>query len=385
MVIEMQRVALRNLKRSFLATRCRPVICLYRPFPTYLIPTPAGSYLRIQWPPHHATRCIPAPTMNMESTVHRDTKIPDLTHCGPPAPKTASVEAQRMLESQTNAPSPTDLSEHRALCAQVQRELGTILLERHGVTMEEGRIAGVQVRIFTPPKLPDAYRDRVLLNFHGGGFTVDAGSVTENVAIAAYSQLRVVAVRYRLSPEFPFPAAVDDAAAVYRTLLAEHRPENIGVYGTSAGACLCAQLLVRIREIRVSLPRAVGFFTGTADLGRSGDTEHFFRPPGDPALIERQFASYLQNHDRLSPQVSPIYSDLKGLPPVLCIAGTRDFMLSQTSLFHQALLRAGVDAQLLVFEAMPHAHWIYLDLPESDQAFRAMAGFFVQRLGLADH
>ena len=134
------------------------------------------------------------------------------------------------------------------------------------------------------------------------------------------------------------------------------------------------------------LPRAFGFFTGTADLSRaairssSSGPPAIHRPAGDPSLIEEQFSAYLKDGDRLSPRISPIFSDLKGLPPTLCIAGTRDFMLSQTSLFHRALLGAGVDARLLVFEAMPHAHWIYLDLPESDQAFRAMAGFFVDRL-----
>lgn len=261
------------------------------------------------------------------------------------------------------------------MCARVQRELGATLLERHRVQMQDSLIAGVPVRIFTPAEMPAQNRDSVLLNLHGGGFTVDAGSVTENVPIAAYARIRVVAARYRLAPEHSFPAAVDDAEAVYRALLANHAADRIGLYGTSAGACLCAQLLVRVRETKGPFPRALGFFTGTADLSRAGDSEFFFRPTGDPPLIENQFSAYLKGNDRLSPQISPIFSDLKGLPPTLCIAGTRDFMLSQTSLFHQSLLGAGVDARLLVFEAMPHAHWIYLDLPESDQAFRAMASF----------
>jgi monoterpene epsilon-lactone hydrolase len=234
----------------------------------------------------------------------------------------------------------------------------------------------VPVRVFTPAEMSAQSHPRVLLNLHGGGFTVDAGSVTENAPMAAYAGLQVVAVRYRLAPEHAFPAAVDDAEAVYRALMTEYTADRIGLYGTSAGACLCAQLLVRVRERGEPFPRAFGFFTGTADLSRSGDSEFFFRPIGDPTLIEEQFSAYLKDHDRLSPRISAIFADLNGFPPTLCIAGTRDFMLSQTSIFHRALLGAGVDAQLLVFEAMPHAHWIYLDLPESDQAFRAMAGFF---------
>jgi monoterpene epsilon-lactone hydrolase len=299
-----------------------------------------------------------------------------------PSPKTVSAEAQRILRELPNDAGPVDLQAHREMCAQVQTALGATLLARHRVTMQDSFIAGVPVRIFTPIAMPEQNRRSVLLNLHGGGFTVDAGSVTENAPIAAHTAFKVVAVRYRLAPEHTFPAAVDDAEAVYRALLTEYAADRIGVYGTSAGACLCAQLLVRVRENGEPFPRVFGFFTGTADLSRSGDSEYFYRPGGDPTLMEEQFSAYLKDNDRLSPTVSPILSDLKGFPPTLCIAGTRDFMLSQTALFHRALLGAGVDARLLVFEAMPHAHWIYLDLPESDQAFRAMADFFRSHLAL---
>ncbi len=297
-----------------------------------------------------------------------------------PPPKTVSAEAQRVLQGLPNDSGPEDLGMHREMCARVQRELGATQLERHAVQMQESSIAGVPVRIFTPAQVPAENLARVLLNLHGGGFTVDAGSVTENAPISAYARMTVVAARYRLAPEHAYPAAVDDAEVVYRTLRAKHAANQIGLYGTSAGACLCAQLLVRLRHRGDPLPGAFGFFTGTADLSRSGDSERFFRPPGDQAVIADQFSAYLKDNDRLNPRVSPIFSDLTGFPPTLCIAGTRDFMLSQTALFHQALLRAGVDARLLVFEAMPHAHWIYLDLPESDQAFRAMADFLCKRL-----
>jgi epsilon-lactone hydrolase len=297
-----------------------------------------------------------------------------------PSPKTVSAAAQEVLRGLSNVAGPEDLEIHRGMCARVQRELGAVQLERHGVQMRESSIAGVAVRIFTPGEIPVGNRGCVLFNLHGGGFTVDAGSVTENAPIAAYARMTVVAARYRLAPEHPFPAAVDDAEAVYRALAGDHTADRIGLYGTSAGACLCAQLLVRLRNTGLPLPRAFGFFTGTADLSRSGDSEFFFRPAGDPTSIADQFFEYVGGHDRLSPQISPIFSDLKGFPPTLCIAGTRDFMLSQTALFHHALLRSGVDARLLVFEAMPHAHWIFLDLPECDQAFRAMANFFGSNL-----
>jgi len=299
----------------------------------------------------------------------------------PPPPDTVSAAAREALRNLPSTAGPEDLEIHRGMCAAVQRDLGAVQLARHGVRMEERAVGSVPVRVFTPPDVSDRSGGRVLLNLHGGGFIVDAGSITENAPIAGYSGLTVVAARYRLAPEHPFPAAVEDAETVYRALLREHAPETIGLYGTSAGACLCAQLLVRLRETGCPLPRALGFFSGTADLSRSGDSDAFFRPKEELKPRAEQFADYVGNRDRISPEVSPIFSDLTDFPPTLCIAGTRDFMLSQTALFHQTLLRSGVDARLLVFEAMPHAHWIFLDLPESDQAFRAMAGFFTSQMG----
>src|SRR6266850_361727 len=298
----------------------------------------------------------------------------------PPAPNTVSMAAREALRNLPSASGPEDLEIHRGMCAGVQRELGAIQLARHGVRMEERAVGLVPVRVFSPPSTSDQDTGSVLLNLHGGGFMVDAGSITENAPIAAYAGITVVAARYRLAPEHPFPAAVDDAEAVYRALLSQYPAERIGLYGTSAGACLCAQLLMRLRKTDCPLPRVLGFFSGTADLSRSGDSEAFFRPSEELKLPADHFSAYVGNGDRISPEVSPIFADLRGLPPTLCVAGTRDFMLSQTALFHQALLRSGVDARLLVFEAMPHAHWIFLDLPESDQAFRAMASFLASEL-----
>ena len=299
----------------------------------------------------------------------------------PPPPDTVSTAARDALRNLPSVSGPEDLEIHRGMCAAVQRDLGAIQLARHGVRMAERAVASVPVRVFTPSVVSDLNEGRVLLNLHGGGFIVDAGSITENVPIAGYSGLTVVAARYRLAPEHPFPAAVEDAETVYRALLHEYAPDKIGLYGTSAGACLCAQLVVRLRETGCPLPRVLGFFSGTADLSRSGDSDALFRPKEAEQSRSEQFSDYVGNGNRLSPEISPIYADLTGFPPTLCIAGTRDFMLSQTALFHQALLRSGVDARLLVFEAMPHAHWIFLDLPESEQAFRAMAGFFSSQMG----
>jgi epsilon-lactone hydrolase len=296
-----------------------------------------------------------------------------------PAPLTVSPEAQQFLREPIAREAST-LEEQRQVCDRVQRELGARQLQRYAVELREATVGGVPVRIFTPSQAESTNSERVLLNLHGGGFTKDAGSVTENVPIAALTGMQVVAVRYRMAPEFPFPAAVDDAEAVYRALLQQNPQRRIGLYGTSAGAILCTQLLVRLQRAGLPPPRVLGFFSGSADLSRPGDSEHFFRPPEDASTAEGFFSSYIGALDPGSPEISATFADLRGFPPTLCIAGTRDFLLSQTALFHRALLRAGVEAQLVVFEAMPHAHWIYLALPESDEAFAHMADFIARRV-----
>jgi acetyl esterase/lipase len=272
-----------------------------------------------------------------------------------------------------------DLEDERRLCARVQEELGSSQRERYKVMMTEDEIAGVPVRLFAPERLIDP--NSILLNLHGGGFTKDAGSITENVPVAGLTGVKVVAVRYRQAPEHPFPAAVDDSEAVYRALSESYPTNRLCLYGTSAGAILCAQLLQRLAKSGGHMPAALGFFSGTADLSRMGDSEQLFRPQFDGARTGPLFRDYIGTNDPTDPEVSPLFGSLGSFPPTLCIAGTRDFLLSQTSLFHRALLSAGVPAELVVFEAMLHAHWIYQDIPESDEAFRIMAGFFSRQLG----
>lgn len=257
----------------------------------------------------------------------------------------------------------------------VQRELGARRMARHHVTMREDVVAGVPVRIFTPPGVTK--RGAVLMNLHGGGFATDAGSITENVAIAALTGYRVVAVRYRLAPEHPFPAALDDAEAVYRALSKETPGTRIGLYGTSAGAILSAELVARLRASHLPMPAALGFFSGAGDLSRLGDSAALFASADALAATSK---GYLGNVDPASPAVSPLRGNVAGWPPTLCVASTRDFLLSATADFCRRLDAAGVDATLTVFDGLPHAFWAFVDAPESDMAMDVMARFLSRRL-----
>ncbi len=246
--------------------------------------------------------------------------------------------------------------------------------------------AGVPVRIVTPPGIPESHRNYVLLNVHGGGFVVDSGSLTESIPMASLTRTRVVSVLYPLAPEHPFPAALDAAVAVYRELLKTHPADHIVIYGTSAGAILTGEIAVALKQRGLPEPAALGIFSGLGDFSRPGDSASLFALNGlsgylaPPRPGERMNPEYVGRTDPRDPVLSPVFADLHGLPSTLFISSTRDLLLSGTTILHRALRRAGVDAQLVVFEALPHTFWNDPDLPESTEAHHAMADFFSAHL-----
>ena len=247
-------------------------------------------------------------------------------------------------------------------------------------------IAGVPVRVITPVAIAPEKRDRVFINLHGGGFNSDSGSLSETIPIANLSGIKVIAVLYRLAPEHPFPAGLDDAVAVYKELLKTYQPNHIAIYGTSAGAILTAEVTVKLNQLKLPLPAATGIFSGLGDLGHAGDSISLFALNGfsghldDPNPNDQGNKEYTGTTPLTDPVLSPVYADLAGFPPTLFITSGRDLLLSGTTILHRAYLRAGVDAQLVVFEALPHAFWNNPALPESKEADQLMAAFLAKRV-----
>jgi len=297
-----------------------------------------------------------------------------------PIPKTISPEAQALLMPGEKWVPAGGTNERAAWMEKMQAV--------YPVDIKDTTVAGVEVWGVTPKHPAPKKHQRVLICLHGGGFTSDSGSQIESIPMAALTGTQVISVRYRLAPKFPFPAAVDDTVAVYREALKTHAPKNIGVYGTSAGAVLAAQVTVQFRKLGLPLPAALGFFSGYVDLARYGDSRFLYGSGGFKdfsAMIEPLkglgMVPYVGDHDRKDPVLSPMYADMKGFPPTLCMTSTRDHCLSGTVDFHRALLRAGVDARLMVFDALPHAFWYQFDLPESREALEAQASFLDRHLG----
>ena len=313
----------------------------------------------------------PYTTFDSDGTAHIQRAIP--------VPKTISPEAQALMVSGKWMPAG-GTKERDSFMEKMKAA--------YPVDVEATTLGGVKVWAVTPNHIPPKKQDCLLICLHGGGFTSDSGSLIESIPIAALTGTKVISVLYRLAPQFPFPAAVEDSTAVYTAALKTHKPKKVAIYGTSAGAVLAAQTAVQIRKNSQPLPAVLGFFSGYVDLARYGDSRWVYGSGGlkdFSAMIEPLkglgMVPYVGDHDRQDPVLSPMYADLKGFPPTLCVTSTRDHCLSGTTDFHRALLRAGVDARLMVFDAMPHAFWYRFDIPESKEALEAQASFLNQHLG----
>ncbi len=304
-----------------------------------------------------------------------------------PMPSTISLEAQQWLASLGKKTFPPQTLTQRRIATDAWRKQDSAEARRlYPVSIEETSIAGVHTDVITPLEVPESNRGRVLINLHGGGFVSDSGSLIEGIPIANLAKIKVVSVYYRLAPENPFPAAVDDVIAVYRELLKSYKPRSIGIFGTSAGAILTCEVAVRLKELGLPLPAALGAFSVLTDFSRPSDSREIFALDGFPGQLQPMDPKrapddlYPGTTDRRNPVLSPLFADLKGMPPTLLVTSTRDLLLSDTALFHRALLGAGDDAQLVVFEALPHAFWYHFQLPETKECLGLMAKFFDQKL-----
>lgn len=305
-----------------------------------------------------------------------------------PMPSTVSPEAQKWLASLTqNANAPQTLEQRRTATDEWRKRDSAEARKIYPANAEETMTAGVRTGIITPLTMPEANRGRVLINLHGGGFNSDSGSLIEGIPISNLGKIKVVSVYYRLAPENPFPAAVEDVVAVYTELLKTYKPKNIGIFGTSAGAILTAEVTAQLKQSGIPLPGALGMFSTLADYSRPTDSQQLFALDGFPGRLEPRDPNhpsedaYVGSTDRKNPVLSPLFADLRGWPPSLLVSGTRDLLLSNTAMFHLALLHAGDDAQLVVFEAMPHAFWYHFQLPETKDALELMAKFFDEKVG----
>jgi acetyl esterase/lipase len=256
------------------------------------------------------------------------------------------------------------------------------------VRVDAVTIGGVKAFEVNPEEIAPNNKNRVLVHIHGGCFVSLPGEsgTGEAIQMAAFGRFRVISVDYRMAPDHPYPAALDDVIALWRAVSTTTDPKKTALFGASAGGNLTLAAVLRAKQENLPLPAAIAPATPMSDLTNAGDTFHtnafldnvLVAPDGD---CDKRAALYLDGRDAKDPLLSPVYGDMHGFPPAILTSGTRDLLLSSTVRVHRKLRQAGVEAILQVFEGQSHAQFLFdYTAPETKEAFEEVAQFFDRHL-----
>jgi acetyl esterase/lipase len=316
-----------------------------------------------------------------------------------PIPSTISMDAQEYL---LRAPAIPPFLQNRGgivrqrtkeECTRIQADfdekwadLSTSLERECEATVDADKIAGVDVRIITPKGYDRSRDEFALIWIHGGGFVIGSPESTHGggVRVATYSGTKVYSIGYRLAPQHPYPAGLDDCLAVYRSLLGTYKASRIGVFGGSAGGNLALSMVLKARDQRLALPGAVVAISPWSDLTNTGDSYSTLLGQ-DPILhsyeaIEWCVHAYVDQVDLRRPLLSPVYADYRtGFPPTLVQTGTRDLFLSNCTRLYRKMKDDGVDVELSVWEGMWHG-FVDESFAEAKDSSREVADYFRRQL-----
>jgi acetyl esterase/lipase len=324
-------------------------------------------------PSRFAPRQLPARTLPVPDTVSPELQ----TRIAAPYPPgwdttPANAAAWKELAAQSAAAAAPDVSHIR---------------ERLKVRVEPSEIAGVKAFIVTPENVAPENANRLLVHVHGGGYVLFPGEAGagEAMLMAGYGRFKAVSIDYRMAPDFPFPAALDDAMAVWRSLVKSYDPRRMAIFGSSAGGGLTLAMVLRAKAEGLPLPAAIAPGTPWADLTGDGDSVKANAFVDNVLVANRGWVGaaaklYAAGHDLRDPLVSPLYGDFRGFPPAIVTSGTRDLLLSDAVRVHRRLRRSGVEAALQVFEAQSHAQFLDPFVPETEEAFQEIARFLSKHL-----
>ena len=276
---------------------------------------------------------------------------------------------------------PADIHEARAVLDKAFGEYRPA----PDVTVFEIDAAGVPCQWITAPDVP---QDRLIIYFHGGAYATCSPTTHQDLIsrLSRASGAAALAVDYRLAPEDPFPAAVDDSIAAYNWALGHgFEPSNIVLAGDSAGGGLVLSVLLAARDAGVALPAAGVCFSPWVDLECSGESmtandhlDDFIKYRGLLARAE----SYLSGADPKNPLASALYADLRGLPPLLVHVGSSETLLDDSRRLAALAKEAGVDLTLKIWDDMVHVWQVFASiLPEGQQSIEETGAFIRGKLG----
>src|SRR5579859_2933328 len=284
--------------------------------------------------------CLPAAAFSLEAGM-REVPAKEV-----PVP-TAGVSPQEQAVIGAALPPywndhPKDAAAWKALInmrADVINKTLPGLREKFGVKSEQVTIAGVNCYILTPDNIPEPNRNRLLVHVHGGGYVFAPGEAAtrEAILMAGIGKFKVISIDYRMPPDFPYPAAMDDAMAVWKEVVKTNDPKKMAIFGTSTGGGMTMAMVLRARSEALPLPAATAPGTPWSDMTKTGDT-FFTNEKVDNILVSNDgwlgdaAKLYANGHDLKDPQLSPIYGDLNGFPPTILTSGTRDLDRKSTRL-----------------------------------------------------
>ncbi len=305
---------------------------------------------------------------------------------GPVLPATVSDEARAFLEIAVpvDMSQPETVEDWQIIRAEIVRmfDSSSKVMQRYPFKTTETRIGGVENLVFEAINTAKPATDRVVMHLHGGAYVVGAPQV-DSVLIAPIAHmtgLKVIAVNYRLAPEHPYPAALEDVVSVYRALLNEYEAADIVVTGTSAGASLALALVLQARAEGLPLPAGLGLLSPWSELAKIG--ESYYTLAGIAPILDYEKTlqkaanAYLAGADIKNPLISPVYADYSnGFPRTLIQVGTRDLFLSNCARLQRKMVADGVSVEMSLWEGMWHSFQMSPDLPEAHEALRELAGF----------
>lgn len=312
-----------------------------------------------------------------------------------PVPGTVSPAMQSLIAAPYRSPAwdadPQGPPAWKQLVSQLAAETRKqvqVGCEQLGVALQPDTVGGVAVFRIRPHRVAPANRNRLLVNTHGGGYVYNPGEAgtLEGVLMAGFAQCEVLSIDYRMPPDHPFPAGLQDSVKVWKAVVAEKNPRHVGLFGSSAGGGLAAATVLMARRENLPLPGAVALGSPWVDLTETGDTYRTNEWLDNILVSYQGYAGraarlYAGGHDLTDPLISPIHGDFRDFPPTILTSGTRDLLLSLTVLTHRKLRRAGVRAELQVYEGMSHCQYMSDPAcPESEEAFTEISRFFDEHL-----
>ena len=265
----------------------------------------------------------------------------------------AQLDSLITLLTSRPAPETPDVGQSRAR----YEKLAVVLGGAPDAKCEKVDAGGVPAEWVAAPGF-DA--ERAVLYLHGGGYAIGSINTHRRMAydISSACSARVLLIDYRLAPEHPFPAAVDDAAKAWRWLLQQGlRPGRLAIAGDSAGGGLTIATLVNLRDLKLALPACAVAISPWVDLEGIG-TSMTARSAQDPMVQKAGLLwmadMYLKGQSAKTPLAAPLHADLKGLPPILVQVGTAETLLDDSTRIAEQLHAAGVDVRLAIWPNMLH-------------------------------